>query len=61
MLFALRVYQDSMEVSIPSFDQIEAGTFMFAAAASRGDVLIKNVIPKHLEAFTAKLLKLVLR
>ncbi|NLJ96625.1 MAG: UDP-N-acetylglucosamine 1-carboxyvinyltransferase [Clostridiales bacterium] len=38
-------------------DQIEAGTFMFAAAASRGDVLIKNVIPKHLEAFTAKLLE----
>lgn len=36
-------------------DQIEAGTFMFAAAASKGDVLIKNVIPKHLEAFTAKL------
>ncbi|NLY47404.1 MAG: UDP-N-acetylglucosamine 1-carboxyvinyltransferase [Clostridiales bacterium] len=38
-------------------DQIEAGTFMFAAAASKGDVLIKNVIPKHLEAFTAKLLE----
>ena len=38
-------------------DQIEAGTFMFAAAASRGDVFIKNVIPKHLEAFTAKLLE----
>ncbi len=39
-------------------DQIEAGTFMFAAAASKGDVLIKNVIPKHLEAFTAKLLEI---
>lgn len=39
-------------------DQIEAGTFMFAAAASRGDVLVKNVIPKHLEAFTAKLLEI---
>jgi len=38
-------------------DQIEAGTFMFAAAASMGDVLVKNVIPKHLEAFTAKLLE----
>lgn len=38
-------------------DQIEAGTFMFAAAASKGDVLVKNVIPKHLEAFTAKLLE----
>lgn len=36
-------------------DQIEAGTFMFAAAATKGDVLIKNVIPKHLEAMTAKL------
>ncbi len=39
-------------------DQIEAGTFMFAAAATRGDVLIKNVIPKHLEALTAKLLEI---
>ncbi|MDD3172663.1 MAG: UDP-N-acetylglucosamine 1-carboxyvinyltransferase [Herbinix sp.] len=39
-------------------DQIEAGTFMFAAAASKGDILIKNVIPKHLEAFTAKLLEI---
>ena len=38
-------------------DQIEAGTFMFAAAATRGNVLIKNVIPKHLEAITAKLLE----
>ncbi len=36
-------------------DQIEAGTFMFAAAATRGDILVKNVIPKHLEALTAKL------
>ena len=36
-------------------DQIEAGTFMFAAAATRGDVTVKNVIPKHLEATTAKL------
>jgi UDP-N-acetylglucosamine 1-carboxyvinyltransferase len=39
-------------------DQIEAGTFMFAAAASKGDVLIRNVIPKHLEAFTAKLIEI---
>lgn len=38
-------------------DQIEAGTFMFAAAATHGDVLVKNVIPKHLEATTAKLLE----
>ena len=36
-------------------DMIEAGTYMFAAAATKGDVLIKNVIPKHLEAITAKL------
>lgn len=36
-------------------DMIEAGTFMFAAAATKGDVLIKDVIPKHLEAITAKL------
>lgn len=36
-------------------DQIEAGTFMFAAAATGGDVIVKNVIPKHLEALTAKL------
>ena len=35
--------------------QIEAGTFMFAAAATGGDVTVKNVIPKHLEATTAKL------
>ena len=38
-------------------DQIEAGTFMFAAAATGGDVTVKNVIPKHLEATTAKLLE----
>ena len=38
-------------------DQIEAGTFMFAAAATKGDVMVKNVIPKHLEATTAKLLE----
>ena len=36
-------------------DQIEAGTFMFAAAATGGDVVVKNVIPKHLEATSAKL------
>ncbi len=39
-------------------DQIEAGTFMVAAAATKGDVLVKNVIPKHLEAITAKLLEI---
>ncbi len=36
-------------------DQIEAGTYMFAAAATKGDVTIRNVIPKHLECLTAKL------
>ena len=39
-------------------DQIEAGTFMLAAAATKGDVLVKNVIPKHLEALTAKLIEI---
>ncbi len=39
-------------------DQIEAGTFMFAAAATRGDVTVLNVIPKHLEATIAKLLEM---
>ena len=36
-------------------DQIEAGTFMVAAAATKGNVLIKNCIPKHLEHITSKL------
>ena len=39
-------------------DQIEAGTFMCAAAITRGDVTVKNVIPKHLEAITAKLIEI---
>ncbi len=38
-------------------DQIEAGTFMYAAAATHGEITVKNVIPKHLEATTAKLLE----
>ncbi len=38
-------------------DQIEAGTYMVAAAATQGDVLIKNVIPKHLESISAKLIE----
>ncbi|MBE6009962.1 MAG: UDP-N-acetylglucosamine 1-carboxyvinyltransferase [Lachnospiraceae bacterium] len=38
-------------------DQIEAGTYMYAAAATHGDVLVKNVIPKHLEATSAKLIE----
>lgn len=39
-------------------DQIEAGTFMCAAAVTRGDVMVKNVIPKHLEAISAKLMEM---
>lgn len=39
-------------------DQIEAGTFMVAAAATRGNILIKNVIPKHLEAISVKLIEI---
>ena len=39
-------------------DQIEAGTYMVAAAATNGNVLIKNVIPKHLESITVKLQKI---
>ncbi len=39
-------------------DQIEAGTFMFAAAITKGDVTVKNVIPKHLESISAKLSEL---
>ena len=38
-------------------DQIEAGTFMIAAAATRGDVTICNVIPRHLEPISAKLIE----
>lgn len=39
-------------------DQIEAGTFMFAAAVTKGDVTVLNVIPKHLEATVAKLVEI---
>ena len=39
-------------------DQIEAGTYMFAAAATKGDVTVTNVIPKHLEATVAKLVEI---
>lgn len=39
-------------------DQIEAGTYMVAAAATKGDLLIKNVIPKHLESISAKLIEM---
>lgn len=39
-------------------DQIEAGTFMIAAVATKGDVVLKNVIPKHLDSITAKLVEM---
>ena len=39
-------------------DQIEAGNFMFAAAVTKGDVTVKNVIPKHLESISAKLVEI---
>lgn len=39
-------------------DQIEAGTFMLAAVASRGDILVKNCITKHLESVTAKIIEI---
>ena len=35
-------------------DQIEAGTFMMAAAATRGDITVKNVIPKHLDCLSSE-------
>ena len=39
-------------------DQIEAGTFMFAAAATKGDITVRDVIPKHLESISAKLMEM---
>lgn len=39
-------------------DQIEAGTFMVAAAATKGDITLRNVIPKHLESISAKLIEM---
>jgi UDP-N-acetylglucosamine 1-carboxyvinyltransferase len=39
-------------------DMIEAGTFMIAAAATRGDVVVRNIIPKHMESLTAKLIEM---
>ena len=39
-------------------DQIEAGTFMLAAIASKGDILIKNCVPKHLDPLTSKILEM---
>ncbi|MDD2619720.1 MAG: UDP-N-acetylglucosamine 1-carboxyvinyltransferase [Syntrophomonadaceae bacterium] len=47
--------QGTNYTSIP--DRIEAGTFMVAAAATGGNILIKNIIPEHLKAITAKLIE----
>ncbi|MEE1228676.1 MAG: UDP-N-acetylglucosamine 1-carboxyvinyltransferase [Lachnospiraceae bacterium] len=52
----VKEFHDTEYSIIP--DQIEAGTFMVAAAATRGDVWIRNVIPKHLEAISAKLIEI---
>ena len=38
-------------------DQIEAGTFMMAAAATRGDITVKNVIPKHLDCLSSSFVR----
>ena len=48
----LDVYKRQEYSIIP--DQIAAGTFMCAAVATKGDITVKNVIPKHLESITAK-------
>lgn len=50
-----RLYGASYSI-IP--DQIEAGTYMAAAMATGGDVVVRNVIPKHLESITAKLMEM---
>lgn len=49
--------KDSVTYSIVP-DQIEAGTFMLAAIASKGDILIKNCIPEHLDCLTSKILEI---
>lgn len=49
----VKKFRESEYQPIP--DRIEAGTYMVAAAASRGDVLLKNVIPEHLKSISAKL------
>ena len=52
----IRGGKNCMAALIASYhDQIEAGTLMIAAAATKGDVTVKNVVPVHMEALTAKL------
>lgn len=52
-IFGVDILRGTTYSIIP--DQIEAGSYMVAAAATGGDVLVRNVIPKHLESITAKL------
>ncbi len=49
----VKTFNGARHAAIP--DRIEAGTFMLAAAAGRGEITVEDVIPKHLEAITAKL------
>lgn len=51
-----KLYGDHTYSVVP--DQIEAGTFMVAAVATHGDILIKNCIPEHLDCITAKLIEI---
>lgn len=51
-----KLHGDSTYSVVP--DQIEAGTFMLAAVASRGDLIIKNCITKHLDCITAKIVEM---
>ncbi len=51
-----RLHGDCTYSVVP--DQIEAGTFMLAAIATKGDILIKNCIPEHLDCITAKILEI---
>ncbi|MDO4553960.1 MAG: UDP-N-acetylglucosamine 1-carboxyvinyltransferase [Lachnospiraceae bacterium] len=52
----VEAFHDTNYSIIP--DQIEAGTFMTAAVATKGDIMVRNVIPKHLEAISAKLFEI---
>lgn len=56
-IVGVKELKTSVEYSVVP-DQIETGTFMIAAAASKGDILIKNCIPKHMESLTAKLIEM---
>ena len=51
-----KLYGDKTYSVVP--DQIEAGTFMLAAIASKGDITLKNCIPEHLDCITAKILEI---